>query len=575
MPSWKTLIIKIMEEEISSIAMLLVHKQLLSREQALSLQQSAATQGQRFLSYLSTLGILSSRSIALTLAEHFNLSYLDLSAQTARECFQFDSIPKSLHISLLQKHHVLPLGCFQQQLYVAMDDPSNLCAKHDIQFHTGMQVVVRVVDTPLLAKHLHHYFNQIDQDALTEYAFDIAQPILDDFSSGHIQEDAPVVRLVQRLLYQALEQKASDIHFEPYAADYRIRFRQDGILTNISTPNAKLASRIAARIKIMANMDVAERRLPQDGRFTFDHQALAVDCRVSSCPTIHGEKLVIRLLHTNRIEQLQIKNLALPARDEACVLDAITKPQGLILVTGPTGSGKSTTLYAALNHLNNGDKNILTVEDPVEIRCHGINQVQVNHKMELTFTKILRSFLRQDPDVIMVGEIRDLETAEIAIKASQTGHLVLSTLHTNSAAETLLRLLHLGVPGFQIISSLNLIISQRLLRQLCSYCKVVRQDYTVDDLLAIGYSKDIALSTQFYQAQGCTQCGQGYRSRMAIFEVMQMTSAISRLMMNPEVQPQQLSKKAQEEGMMTLHQAGLAQAALGITSFEEVRRVAI
>lgn len=563
-----------MDENLSSIAQLLVRKHLLSREKALSLQKAAAQQGQRFLSHLTTLGTLSSRSIALALAEHFNLTYLDLNNMTARECFQLNSIPKSLHISLLQKHHVLPLGCFQQQLYVAMDDPSNLAAQHDIHFHTGMQIVIRVVETPLLTQHLHDYFNQYDQDELSQYVFDMAPSTSSDLSLM-ADEDAPVVRLVQRLLHQALEQKSSDIHFEPYADSYRIRFRQDGLLMDVTTPHTLLASRIAARIKIMADMDVAERRQPQDGRFTFNHQTLAVDCRVSSCPTIHGEKLVIRLLHANRMQQLHLENLALSERDQSCVLQAISKPQGLILVTGPTGSGKSTTLYAALNHLNTGDKNILTVEDPVEIRCHGINQVQVSSKMGLTFAKVLRSFLRQDPDVIMVGEIRDLETAEIALKASQTGHLVLSTLHTNSAAETLMRLLHLGVPGFQIISSLNLIISQRLVRQLCSYCKIVRHDYTVDDLLAIGYSKDVAFSTQFYQAKGCTQCGHGYRSRVAIFEVMPMTSTINRLIMNTETHPQQLREQAQQEGMLTLYEAGLAMAAQGITSFEEVHRVTI
>lgn len=566
-----------MDDVLQGTAQLLVSKHLLNQDIALKLQASAAKQGQRFIAHLASAGVLSAKTIAITLAEHFNLAYIDLNDPLAKRAFNPLTIPKSLHLSLLQSYHILPLGSHQEQLYVAMDDPGDHAARRDLQFHTGMQIIALVAETTLLTQHLHQYLNQCEQQQLSQYANDIGRPASPEPSPNLSHEDdAPVVRLVHRLLYQALEQKASDIHFEPYTDTYRIRFRQDGLLTDITTPHTLLASRIGARVKIMADMDVSERRLPQDGRFTYKHQSLSVDCRVSSCPTIHGEKLVIRLLQANRAQSLDLKKLALPERDKTCLLHALARPQGLILVTGPTGSGKSTTLYSALNHINTADKNILTAEDPVEITCHGISQVQVNPKIGLNFARILRAFLRQDPDVIMIGEIRDLETAEIAIKASQTGHLVLSTLHTNSAAETLTRLLHLGLPAFQLISSLHLIIAQRLIRKLCNHCKIRRDDYSSADLLALGYSQEIAKQGQFYKAQGCAACIHGYHTRLAIFEVMPMTPRLNHLMMqHPAINPKALTEQAQQEGMHTLYQAGLCQAAAGLTSFEEVCRVAL
>lgn len=567
----------IMDVMLYGSAKLLVEKQLLTEADAVSLQHSAAAHDQRFITHVVTQGVLDAQAIAMTLAAHFHLPYLDLDNPVFTQPLEPFYLTAPTLFELLQTHHILPIGHHQASLYIAIDDPSDHRAWHTLQFHTGMHIIPMVANTLQLAQRLQPYLTQCEQRQLSQYA--TQQPSTDNPDISAYQstaEDAPVVQFIHRLLTQALLQHASDIHFEPYAEDYRIRFRQDGLLTDVTTPHRGLASRITARLKIMADMDISERRLPQDGRFSFEHQSVRVECRVSACPTVHGEKLVVRLLHTDRLLPLELDGLTLSSRDKSCLLKSLSRPQGLILVTGPTGSGKSTTLYAALNHLNTSEKNILTVEDPVEIKCHGINQVQVNTKIGLSFARVLRSFLRQDPDVIMIGEIRDLETAEIAIKASQTGHLVLATLHTNSAAESLTRLIHLGVPAFQIMGSLNLIIAQRLLRQLCPICKVRRFDYTTEDLIHFGYTSQEAKTYHFYRAQGCQQCITGYHTRIAIFEMMAMSSAMSHLIINQQpIEPAKLVSQAQKEGMRTLYQAGLTHAALGTTSFEEVMRVAL
>ncbi|MDP3562035.1 MAG: ATPase, T2SS/T4P/T4SS family [Legionellaceae bacterium] len=550
-------------------AKLLVQRQLLTEADAFHHQRVAIELSLRLIPYLVAHTALSAKTIALTLAEHFNISYIDLDHYD--ELFHADYV---IPESLLQKHCLLPLFCRNNQLHVAVDDPSDRVGLQALQFHTGLHVIPLVAETTQLTKRINTLLVTKEQQRLTQYFAEASASEQLSVSHLHEGDEAPVVQFVNRIINQAIEKGASDIHFEPYNNHYRIRYRQDGLLYEVATPDQQIAPRITARLKIMAHLDIAERRVPQDGRFSISVQShTAVDCRVSTCPTVHGEKIVVRLLNTGFNIQPEIASLALMPRDKTCFLQALSKPQGLILVTGPTGSGKSMTLYAALNHLNTQEKNISTVEDPVEMTCFGINQVQVNPKIELTFANVLRSFLRQDPDVLMIGEIRDLETAEIAIKASQTGHLVLSTLHTNSAAETLMRLIHIGIPPFHVISSLQLIIAQRLIRKLCEQCKVVRTDLTSEQLFELGYSHAVATHHTFYKAQGCTHCTQGYRGRIALFEVMPMSMAINQLLMMPEQPISKIVEQAQQDGMLTIYQAGLAHVLAGITSFEEINRV--
>lgn len=364
-------------------------------------------------------------------------------------------------------------------------------------------------------------------------------------------DDTLIIKFVNRLLLSAIEQGVSDIHFEPFAEIYRIRFRIDGLLVTTATPAAVLATRINARIKVMANLDISERRLPQDGRIHFNQ----IDWRVSTCPTLHGEKIVVRLLNAKQT-LLALPQLAFSDKQLATLLQALHCPQGLILVSGPTGSGKTTTLYSAINYLNTGEKNIVTVEDPVEIDLFGITQVNIHEKIGLGFAPILRAFLRQDPDVMMIGELRDAETADLASKAAQTGHLVLATVHANSATETLTRLLHLGLSLDQLVSSLRLIIAQRLVRRLCDACKTINQ----------------SLAIPSYQAQGCQYCVQGYRGRIAIFEMMPVNQILKAKLLAAE-SILAIQQQAEKDGMQTLYQAGVDKLHAGLTTPQELQRI--
>ena len=391
---------------------------------------------------------------------------------------------------------------------------------------------------------------------------------------SHSNEYDPIVLFVEKILIDAIKQGVSDIHFEPYELEYRIRYRHDGLLNTIATPPLLQANRIASRIKIMANMDISQRRLPQDGRFKLMSPAsVAIDCRVNSCPTISGEKIVIRILNSDST-QPTIELLGLMSVQKTCFLNTLARPQGMIVVTGPTGSGKTFTLYAALNQLNTGDKNISTVEDPVEIKVNGINQITINTKAGLTFSTTLRALLRQDPDIIMIGEIRDLDTAEIAIKAAHTGHLVLSTLHTNSAAETLTRFLNMGIPALNLASSIRLIIAQRLIRVLCVFCKIPRSDLVHGNLVELGISSPNPKLLSSYKANGCKQCKNGYHGRMAIFEMMPISKKLSEMIMSGK-DSFKLLQQAQQEGMKTLYEAGLEQVIAGLSSLEEIHRVMV
>lgn len=561
-----------MEVHLQGAAQPLVQQKLLMAEDALHYQHAATHSSLRLIPYLVVNHILPAKTIALALANHFNLSFIDLDDWD--EATFADNI---IHETLLHQHHVLPLFCRNNQLYVALDDPSQHSALQDIQFHTRLHIIPMVAETTKLTERISQLLSKKEHQGLTDYF--AALPIINGFdplisTTEYANDDAPVVKFVNRIVHQAIEQGASDIHFEPYDHYYRIRYRQDGLLHDIAEPPQNLAARIASRLKVMSNLDISERRIPQDGRFTIQHGTTPpIDCRISTCPTVAGEKIVVRLLNTGFTTQPNIESLALPPRDKACFIQALTRPQGLILVTGPTGSGKSMTLYTALNQLNTVERNISTAEDPVEMKLLGINQVQVNFKIGLTFATILRSFLRQDPDVIMIGEIRDLETAEIAIKASQTGHLVLSTLHTNSAAETLVRLINIGIPAFHLVNAIRLIIAQRLVRRLCEHCKCIRDDVTPQHLVELGYAQHSTTDAIFYKAQGCSHCTQGYRGRIALFEVMPMSSSINQIMMTPERRIVDIVQQAQLDGMLTIQQAGFAHALAGVTSLEEINRV--
>ncbi|KTC65887.1 pilus assembly protein PilB [Legionella adelaidensis] len=566
------------EEHLQGIAQLLVQEKLLDKNNALNYQQMAISAKVGFLQYLINENIIEAQQLAMTVALSFGLPMLDLHA------INEEMLPINLvSEKLIRRHNLIPLYNRGKQLFVATEDPSIQSSLKEIQFHTGLYASPIVVESDKLHELIDKLLSAKESQGLASY-FEESKDLEDvEISSeedkdadttGLSTEDAPVVKFVNRILVEAIKKGASDIHFEPYERAYRIRYRQDGLLNEVASPPVTLAARIAARIKVMSSLDISERRIPQDGRFKMKiSRNRSIDFRVSTCPTVAGEKVVMRILDPGATK-LGTETLGFSALQKENFLRAICKPQGMILVTGPTGSGKTVTLYTALNHLNTIDVNISTAEDPVEIKVPGINQVNINPKAGLTFSGTLRSFLRQDPDIIMVGEIRDLETAEIAVKAAQTGHLVLSTLHTNSAAETLTRLVNMGIPSFNIASSVSLIIAQRLVRKLCEQCKTVRDDITERGLTELGYTPEDAKSMKCYKAVGCPQCTNGYRGRIGLFEVMPMTKAIGRLIMSGG-NSLDILHLAQSEGMLTVYQSGLDKIKEGITTIEEVNRVTV
>lgn len=484
--------------------------------------------------------------------------------------FDIASIPVALmNEQLIQRHRMLPLFVQGDKLYVATDDPGQHDALNEIQFHTGLHVAPLIVETQKLNALINRLSHQNENQGLAD---SVAQAEQDEIDTTC--EDEPVVKFIKRIVLDAIKQGASDIHFEPYEYAYRIRYRQDGLLMTVASPPTTLTDRIAVRIKVMANLDISERRLPQDGRFKMRVSPIdSIHFRISTCPTVAGEKIVMRILDITSTRP-DIDTLGFLPQQKKHFLNAINRPQGMVLVTGPTGSGKTMTLYSALNILNTGEKNILTVEDPVEINVHGMNQVNINLKAGLTFAGTLRAFLRQDPDVIMIGEIRDLESVEMAIKAAQTGHLVLSTLHTNSAAETLTRLMNMGVPSFNIASAVSLIVAQRLVRRLCNVCKLRRKDLTLHSMMELNIPESDTSLMQSYKASGCNQCTDGYRGRVALFEVMPISKNIAHMIMSGK-NALNLLQQAQFEGMQTLHQAGMEQVRQGLTSLEEINRIMV
>jgi type IV pilus assembly protein PilB len=540
--------------------------------------QSAKDRRTSFVTQLVASGAAKARDIAIAAASEFGVPLYDLDSQQ----IDLDTI-RAVSDKLLQKHRVLPLYKRGKRLFLAVADPTNLAAIDEIKFQTGMGVEAIVVEDDKLQKAIDKSMEQVDTSMpglQEEEGFDLENLEVtggDEEMEGVTRddvEDAPVVRFVNKLMLDAIRRGASDIHFEPYEKTYRVRFRMDGVLKEIAQPPVQLAQKLSARLKVMARLDIAERRVPQDGRIKMKlSKTRAIDFRVSTCPTLFGEKIVLRILDPSSA-MLGIDALGYEPFQRELYLKYLAKPQGMILVTGPTGSGKTVSLYTGLNILNREDTNISTAEDPAEINLPGVNQVNVNAKVGLTFAAALRAFLRQDPDVVMVGEIRDLETAEIAIKAAQTGHLVLSTLHTNDAPQTLTRLVDMGVKPYAIATSVSLIIAQRLARRLCSQCKTL-VDVPREALLKEGFQEaDVATGIKIYGAKGCGNCTDGYKGRVGIYQVMPVTDAIGRIIMEGG-NAISINDQAKSEGVWDLRRAGLEKVRQGMTSLEEVNSVTI
>ncbi|RZG45532.1 type IV-A pilus assembly ATPase PilB [Acinetobacter wuhouensis] len=495
------------------------------------------------------------------------------------DSFNPEMLPKEVaDNNLCFKHKVIPLVQRGNILYVATSDPTNVEALDAIRFNCGLNIEPIIVEYDKLEKALEKHFTVEESFSFGEEDFDVDIIATDDQESTDVDDDtpedeAPIVKYVNKLLIDAIRMGASDLHFEPYEKSYRVRYRVDGVLRSITNPPLQLANRLASRLKVMSKMDISEKRVPQDGRIKLKlSKTKAIDFRVNSLPTLFGEKLVLRILDPSSA-MLGIDALGYEEHQKALFMEALEKPQGMLLITGPTGSGKTVSLYTGLNILNTESSNISTAEDPVEINLEGINQVNVNPKVGLSFSAALKSFLRQDPDIIMVGEIRDLETAEIAIKAAQTGHMVMSTLHTNSAPETLTRLRNMGVPSFNIATSVNLVIAQRLARRLCSHCKAPIE-IPKQSLLEMGFTEQDLSNPdlQIYQPIGCSECREGYKGRVGVYEVMKVTPEISKIIME-DGNALQIAAASEKLGFNNLRRSGLIKVMNGLTSLQEINRV--
>ncbi len=529
--------------------------------------------------YLVEHNLADPREIAIAASQEFGAPLLDLDAIQP----DLDTV-RVVSEKILRKHRVMPLVKRGKRLFVAVSDPTNLHALDEVKFATGLSVEAVVVEEDKLDKMLGQSLEQVDtsmpelagddfeMDSLEVSGGDEDGVPLDDRSDA--VDDAPIVRFINKVMIDAIKRGASDIHFEPYERSYRIRFRLDGVLKEVATPPVQLAIKLASRLKVMSRIDIAERRIPQDGRIKLKiSKNRAIDFRLSTCPTLFGEKIVMRILDPSSA-MLGIDALGYEPFQKQLYLDALARPHGMILVTGPTGSGKTVSLYTGLNILNTEDNNISTAEDPVEIMLPGVNQVNINPKVGLTFAGALRAFLRQDPDIIMVGEIRDLETAEIALKAAQTGHLVLSTLHTNDAPKTLTRLVDMGVKPYAIATSVSLIIAQRLARRLCKNCRAPSK-VPPEALLKEGFTaEDIANGVEVFTPVGCPQCTDGYKGRTGIYEVMPVSEQIGRIIMTGG-DVLDIKEQAVKEGVWGLRQSGLNKVRQGITSLEELNNVTV
>lgn len=542
---------------------------------AASMQQallSAKKANQDIVPYLIHELKIPSLTIAETISAEFGEPIFDISAYDANQIVREDIDEK-----LITRYRVLPIFKHSNILFVATSNPTHIEAVDAIRFSSKMNTETVIVEHNKLEKLIEQNFAEestfdFDDDFDLDIATDAPDQNADD-GEEEKGEEAPIVKYINKLLVDAIRMGASDLHFEPYEKMYRVRYRVDGVLRQIANPPLQLANRLASRLKVMSQMDISEKRVPQDGRIKLKlSKSKAIDFRVNSLPTLFGEKLVLRILDPSSA-MLGIDALGYEPEQKALFMEALDKPQGMLLITGPTGSGKTVSLYTGLNILNREDTNISTAEDPVEINLEGVNQVNVNNKVGLTFAAALKSFLRQDPDIVMVGEIRDLETAEIAIKAAQTGHMVLSTLHTNSAPETLTRLRNMGVPSFNIATSVNLVIAQRLARRLCPQCKQA-VEIPQQSLLEMGFTEEDTQNPEFqvYQPAGCPECREGYKGRVGIYEVMKVTPEISRIIME-DGNAIQIADASDKAGFNNLRRSGLIKVMQGVTSLQEVNRV--
>lgn len=557
----------------SGLAKCLIQNGLLTEESASVAMTEAQKQKVPFISYLVTQKYVDSRTVAGLASAEFGTPFLDLDA------IDLSVIPvKIVSEKLIRQHHALPLFKRGNRLFIATSDPTNFQAMDEIKFHTRLNTENILVEEDKLIKTIDAALEAVDvsmSGLLDEDLENIdisggEDRTVDDTANSDI-DDAPIVRFVNKILLDSIKRGVSDIHLEPFEKKFRIRFRADGILSEVASPPVGIASRIISRLKVMSKMDIAERRVPQDGRIKMQiSKHRAIDFRVNTCPTLFGEKVVLRILDPSSA-QIGIERLGFEEAQQKYFLDAINKPYGMVLVTGPTGSGKTVSLYTGLNLLNSIERNISTAEDPVEITVEGINQVNVNPKAGLTFAEALRAFLRQDPDVIMVGEIRDLETASIAVKAAQTGHLVLSTLHTNDAPQTINRLVQMGIEPFNIVSAVLLIMAQRLARRLCEYCKK-EADFPENVLLSAGFKQEDIGTFKVYEAVGCEHCNNGYKGRVGIYQVMPITEAMRALILRGG-NAMEMADLAKSEGINDLRASGLLKIRQGITSLEEIDRV--
>jgi len=565
------------QSNLAGLPRRLVQDGIIAEDRLQEATETAKKERLPLIAYLVGADLANARAIAVAASHEFGVPLLDLDA------VEIDlDVVRSVDQKLISKHRVLPLVKRGQRLFLGISDPTNLQAIDDIKFATSMRVDPVVVEQDKLEDRIGKAIDAVDTSMgdLNDDDFDLENLDVtgeaderEDEARDDV-EDAPVVRFVNKVLLDAIKRGASDVHFEPYEKIFRVRTRLDGVLSEVAQPPVVLANKVCARLKVMSRMDIAERRVPQDGRIKMRlSKNRAIDFRVNTCPTLFGEKIVLRILDPSSAK-LGIEQLGYADDQRAMYEKHLAKPYGMILVTGPTGSGKTVSLYTGLNILNTDYRNISTAEDPAEINLPGINQVNVNPKVGLTFASALKAFLRQDPDVIMVGEIRDLETAEIAIKAAQTGHLVLSTLHTNDAPKTLTRLVDMGVKPYAIATSVSLIIAQRLARRLCGNCKETR-DIPKEALLKEGFTtEEIDAGVTVFAPVGCKQCNEGYKGRLGIFQVMEVSEIMGRIIMEGG-NAMQISDQASKEGVIDLRRAGLNKVKEGVTSLDEVNRVTI
>ena len=561
---------------LGGLARKLILENILDEEKAQEAHQKALAEGMPFVAYLVENKLANDKDIAKAASEEFGVPLLDLSA------LEFDDDVTSLVANdLIEKHHVLPIFKRGNRVFIAGSDPTNIQALDEIKFHVGANTEMVLVEESKLAKKIEQVlddsgsvFGDMDDDDLSDLDnLEVADESNNNDNDNEI-DDAPVVRFVNKMLMDAIKKGASDLHFEPYEKTYRVRFRIDGVLHEFAKPPIGLAGKIAARMKVMARLDVSERRVPQDGRIKLKiSKNKSIDFRVSTCPTLYGEKTVLRILDSDSAK-LGIDVLGYEDYQKEIFLENLQKPYGMFLVTGPTGSGKTVSLYTGINILNTEDVNISTAEDPVEINLPGVNQVQVDEKTGMTFPKALKAFLRQDPDIILVGEIRDLETGSIAVKAAQTGHMVMSTLHTNDAPQTLTRLKDMGIPPFAVATTINVIVAQRLARRLCPHCKQP-MNIPKDALVSEGFSEQqVDEGFTLFEATGCDQCSNGYKGRTGIYQVMPISDAMKRLIME-EANAVSLADQARLEKIPDIRQSGLKKVQDGVTSLKEINRVTV